>query len=88
MTQVEAREGDLCALPCHLVVHLPFYVRWPRCAVQNEVESLRLKTKDYEMVLAQHGNFTLIVIQQTANKKQSEEDKEGEAAAPTEAKKD
>lgn len=67
--------GDACSAP------------WC-CGMQNEVESLRLKTKDYEMILAQHGNFTLIVIQQTANKKKGEEDKEGEAAAPAEAKKD
>ena len=30
---------------------------------QNEVESIRLRTNDYEMVIAQHGNFTIIVIQ-------------------------
>ena len=30
----------------------------------NEVESLRLKTKDYEMIIAQHSNFTLLVIQE------------------------
>ena len=30
---------------------------------QNEVESIRLRTTDYEMVIAQHGNFTIIVIQ-------------------------
>lgn len=27
---------------------------------QNEVESIRLITKEYEMVIAQHGNFTLV----------------------------
>lgn len=30
----------------------------------NEVESLRLKTRDYEMIVAQHGNFTVVVIQE------------------------
>lgn len=57
---------------------------------QNEVESLRLKTKDYEMIVAQHGNFTLIVTQQSPNaKKRVEEgEKEGEAnnAPPVEKK--
>jgi hypothetical protein len=33
---------------------------------QNDVESLRLKTKDYEMIIAQQGNFTLIVVQQVS----------------------
>eukprot|EP00981_Chlorochromonas_danica_P005785 scaffold1190_cov187-Ochromonas_danica.AAC.17 len=28
---------------------------------QNEVESIRLITKEYEMIVAQHGNFTLVV---------------------------
>eukprot|EP01039_Chlorochromonas_danica_P006220 gene6220-6858_t len=27
----------------------------------NEVESIRLITKEYEMIVAQHGNFTLVV---------------------------
>ena len=31
--------------------------------IQYEVESIRLRTTDYEMVIAQHGNFTIIVIQ-------------------------
>ena len=35
---------------------------------QNEVESLRLKTNEYEMIVAQHGNNTLVVIQDTADK--------------------
>ena len=43
---------------------------------QNEVESLRLKTKDYEMIIAQHVNFTLMVIQ--------EQEKEGGGAAAAE----
>lgn len=42
----------------------------------NEVESLRLKTKDYEMIIAQHVNFTLMVIQ--------EQEKEGGGAAAAE----
>mmetsp|Transcript_96291 Transcript_96291/g.274318 ORF Transcript_96291/g.274318 Transcript_96291/m.274318 type:complete len:88 (+) Transcript_96291:344-607(+) len=36
--------------------------------LQNEVESLRLKTNEYEMIVAQHGNNTLVVIQDTADK--------------------
>ncbi|KAJ8601327.1 hypothetical protein CTAYLR_007235 [Chrysophaeum taylorii] len=32
-------------------------------APENEVESLRLKTSFYEMIISQHGNFTLVVVQ-------------------------
>lgn len=32
-------------------------------ALQNEVESIRMITKNYEMIIAQHGNFTLVVTQ-------------------------
>mmetsp|Transcript_11810 Transcript_11810/g.11452 ORF Transcript_11810/g.11452 Transcript_11810/m.11452 type:complete len:131 (+) Transcript_11810:121-513(+) len=32
-------------------------------APDNEVESIRLRTTDYEMIIAQHGNFTVIVTQ-------------------------
>ncbi|CAM9671081.1 unnamed protein product [Heterosigma akashiwo] len=31
----------------------------------NEVESIRLRTIDYEMIIAQHDNFTLVVIQKS-----------------------
>jgi hypothetical protein len=31
---------------------------------QNDVESLRLKTRDYEMIVGQSGNFTIIAFQQ------------------------
>lgn len=37
---------------------IPFYVR------QNEMESLRLKTRDYELLAGQSGAYTLVVIQQ------------------------
>ena len=30
---------------------------------QNEVDSIRLRTAEYEMIIAQHGNFTIIVTQ-------------------------
>ncbi|CAM9888602.1 unnamed protein product, partial [Chrysoparadoxa australica] len=29
----------------------------------NEVESLRLRTNEQEMIIAQHDNFTLVVVQ-------------------------
>ena len=53
---------------------------------QNEVESIRLRTTDYEMIIAQQGNFTVIVTQERdpsalrADPKgvSSEEKKEGE----------
>ena len=44
---------------------------------ENEVESLRLKTKDYEMVIAQHTNFTLLVIQEPVKETPAEEGGEG-----------
>ena len=31
--------------------------------IQNEVESIRIRTSEYEMIIAQHGHFTIIVIQ-------------------------
>ena len=46
------------------------------CLDQNEVESLRLKTTDFEMIVAQHGNFTLLVIQDTEPKAVGEEEGE------------
>lgn len=52
----------------------------------NEVESLRLKTTDFEMIVAQHGNFTLLVIQDTEPKAVGEE--EGEGAEGGEEKKE
>ena len=57
--------------------------------LQNEVESIRLRTTIYEMIIAQHGNFTIVVTQskhEEANKEAvavagavaGEEKKEGE----------
>ena len=37
--------------PCHFHCH------------QNDVDSIRLRTAEYEMIVAQHGNFTIIVTQ-------------------------
>lgn len=39
------------------------YVRDLFDAPDNEVESVRLRTIEYEMVIAQHGNFTLVGYQ-------------------------
>ena len=51
--------------------------------LQNEVESIRLRTTEYEMIIAQHGNFTFVVMQvpcKLETKVSSvEEKKEGEA---------
>lgn len=33
---------------------------------QNEVESIRLRTAEYEMIIAQVGHFTIIVSQSPA----------------------
>ena len=39
------------------------YTRGLFDAPDNEVESIRLKTEDYEMIVAQQGNFTVIITQ-------------------------
>ena len=52
----------------HLVLDLcsksKKYVRELFDAPDNEVESIRLRTDYYELIAAQHGHFTLIVIQE------------------------
>jgi dynein light chain roadblock-type len=50
-------------------------------APDNEVESIRLKTVDYEMVIAQHGNFTVILTQKPEEEEVAVEVKEGEEGA-------
>jgi hypothetical protein len=54
--------------------------------LQNEVESIRMITKNYEMIIAQHGNFTLVVTQSNVKVEEAkvaveggEVKKEGEA---------
>lgn len=52
----------------------------------NEVESIRLRTTEYEMIIAQIGNFTMIVTQNPSkleSKPQIEEKKEGEEKKET-----
>ena len=49
---------------------------------ENEVESIRLKTDFCEYIIAQIGNFTLLVEQENANMKKVEgEGEEGEEGA-------
>ena len=38
--------------------------------IDNEVESIRLKTDLCEYIIAQYGNFTLLVEQKNANMKE------------------
>lgn len=51
----------------HLVLSLcskaSRYMRDLLEAPDNEVESIRLRTNEYEMIIAQHANFTLIATQ-------------------------
>ena len=47
---------------------------------ENELENLRLKTSEYEMIVSQMGNFTFIVTQ-SFKEQPSEEGEEGEAPA-------
>jgi len=45
----------------------------------NEVESLRLKTNEYEMIVAQYGDYSLVVFQDTQEKGDGgEAEEEGE----------
>lgn len=53
--------------------------------MQNEVESIRLRTLEYEMIIAQHSNFTIIATQCAA--KVAEAVKAVEGAAPVEGEK-
>jgi dynein light chain roadblock-type len=52
----------------HLVLDLcsksKKYVRELFDGGDNEVENIRLRTDEYELIAAQHGKFTLIVIQE------------------------
>lgn len=40
------------------------------------VDSIRIRTDNYEMIIAQHGNFTLIVVQEDQEKKGMQEAQE------------
>ena len=45
---------------------------------QNEIESIRLRTVDYEMIIAQQGHFTIVLTQKTSAASDAvEEKKEG-----------
>ncbi len=55
------------------------YVRDLFDAPDNEVESIRLHTSEYEMIIAQHGNYTVVSTQQEVKK--VEADKAAAAAA-------
>lgn len=39
------------------------YIRDLFDAPDNEVESIRLRTTEYEMIIAQYGNFTIVATQ-------------------------
>jgi len=44
----------------------------------NDVESLRLKTLEFEMIVAQYGDYSLVVIQDTEQHDVVDEQGEGE----------
>jgi len=50
-------------------------------APENELESVRLKTDNYEMIISQVGNYTLCVMQKPPVEEVAEE---GEAAVAAE----
>lgn len=55
-----------------LMIQIPLHF-W-----QNEVESIRMITKNYEMIIAQHGNFTLVVTQSNVKVEEAKVAVEGE----------
>ena len=56
--------------------------------IDNEVESIRLKTDLCEYIIAQYGNFTLVVEQENANLKKVETETEEGEGEDGEAKKE
>jgi len=40
------------------------YIKQLFDAPDNDVDNIRLRTDNYELIAAQHGNFTLVVIQE------------------------
>ncbi len=65
---LDAADVSSCVFVCMYV-----YMKWqmsdrpsikPTCNRKNEMESLRLKTRDYELLAGQSGAYTLVVIQQ------------------------
>jgi predicted regulator of Ras-like GTPase activity (Roadblock/LC7/MglB family) len=54
----------LCAKAKHYIRELRELIPPP----DNEVENIRLRTDDHELIAAQYGNFTLIVTQEDATK--------------------
>ena len=48
---------------------------------ENHVESIRLRTEEYEMIVAQQGNFTLVVIQDEENDQNAEDIKKSNEIA-------
>ncbi|CAN0130412.1 unnamed protein product, partial [Phaeothamnion confervicola] len=44
----------------------------------NDLESLRLRTPEYEMIVAQHENFTLVALQRDQRAAKTEEGRPGE----------
>lgn len=53
----------------------------------NEVESIRMITMEYEMIIAQHGNFTLVVTQSNSKAEAVKKEGEGEKKEGEEEKK-
>ncbi|KAG5192827.1 hypothetical protein JKP88DRAFT_256844 [Tribonema minus] len=66
------------ALVLDLVAKGKKYMREMFEPPDNEVESLRLRTEEHEMIVAQHENFTLVVIQEDPKWKLKREAQEAE----------
>lgn len=47
----------------------------------NQVENIRLRTDEYELIASQTGNFTLVVIQADESKANEAEEEDGTEAA-------
>jgi hypothetical protein len=45
------------------IVHKPLFLFFFLQGPDHQVESIQLRTDEYEMIIAQYGNYTLVVIQ-------------------------
>uniref|UniRef100_A0A7S1U883 Roadblock/LAMTOR2 domain-containing protein n=1 Tax=Phaeomonas parva TaxID=124430 RepID=A0A7S1U883_9STRA len=78
---MQYRSAIQCAhLVLDLVAKSKKYIRELFEVPDNEVESLRLRSKNFELIVAQHGSFTLVVKQlsQLEMAKPPEEEEDGE----------
>lgn len=69
-----------------LITHLSLFIFILYFNIQNEVESMRLHTTEYEMIIAQTGNFTVVATQSNIRVEASKETAAIAGGAEAEAK--